>query len=92
MRLLLDGDSSLCFTVTIVLRRIFLDEDTPVWRPGPCVHAGGDLEVHGAQAGLHQGESRLPQVRQRARRAHWGRKEGVLAGLWNFWGEITLLS
>ena len=51
---------------------LFLDEDTALWRPGPSVHAGGDLEVHGAQAGVHQGEPRLPQVCQRPRRAHWG--------------------
>ena len=66
--------------LSMELKYLFLDEDPPVRRPGPSVHARRDLEVHGAQAWLHQGESRLPQIRQRARRAHRSGEEGFLAG------------
>ena len=59
----------------------FADEDSPMWRSRPSVHARGDPQVHGAKAWLHQGEPGLPQVRQRAGRAHWGGEEGLLAGL-----------
>ena len=66
--------------LSMELKYLFLDEDPPVRRPGPSVHSRRDLEVHGAQAWLHQGESRLPQIRQRACRAHWSGEEGFLAG------------
>ena len=50
-----------------------------MWRPRPCLHQGRDNQVHGAQVGLHQGVSGLPQVCQRAGRDDGEREEAVPA-------------